>query len=331
MRTGVAATYPVPCLVHLSEAHFRRGDWDSAVTYAQLAISLAQDGDRPLDLIRAHTRSAQVLSCRGQWSAAEDHVRAALFAASRFPAALAVASCAVAAVALASAKQDHIGVLAATEQARATNRLDFCGRPGIFNWRAGEIDALIGLGRFADAETALGEFAEALPDQQTPTLVLTFARCEGTWAMATGDRDRAAAALARGLAVADEVSNPLERALLRFEDGRRLRAIGQHEAAVAQLEAAHRVLSDLGADPYLSRCAGELELLEVSAEAKSPAALLGLSRAELAVARLVATGLTNREVASQLFVSVKTVEYHLRNTFMKLDITSRRGLADLLR
>jgi DNA-binding CsgD family transcriptional regulator len=58
---------------------------------------------------------------------------------------------------------------------------------------------------------------------------------------------------------------------------------------------------------------------------------LGLSRAEMAVARLVATGLTNREVAGELYVSVKTVEYHLRNCFIKLDIGSRRELTKLLR
>ena len=48
------------------------------------------------------------------------------------------------------------------------------------------------------------------------------------------------------------------------------------------------------------------------------------------MARLVASGLTNREAASQLYVSVKTVEYHLRNCYIKLDITSRRALAALL-
>jgi DNA-binding NarL/FixJ family response regulator len=71
--------------------------------------------------------------------------------------------------------------------------------------------------------------------------------------------------------------------------------------------------------------------MQVSAEAQSPAATLGLSRAEMSVARLVATGLTNREVAGELYVSVKTVEYHLRNCFIKLDIASRRELTELLR
>jgi DNA-binding NarL/FixJ family response regulator len=46
--------------------------------------------------------------------------------------------------------------------------------------------------------------------------------------------------------------------------------------------------------------------------------------------RLVATGLTNRQAAAELFASVKTVEYHLRHCHMKLDITSRRALASLI-
>ena len=55
-----------------------------------------------------------------------------------------------------------------------------------------------------------------------------------------------------------------------------------------------------------------------------------MSRAELAVARLVAAGLINRDVAAELYVSVKTVEYHLRNIFIKLGITSRRELDALI-
>ena len=123
---------------------------------------------------------------------------------------------------------------------------------------------------------------------------------------------------------------PFEHALLGLDDGRRLRTIGNRTAAIVQLEKAHRIFSDLGADPYVQACAEELAALQVTVAPDSPATLLGLSRAELAVARLVATGLTNKEVARQLYVSVKTVEYHLRNSYIKLDITSRRALADLL-
>jgi DNA-binding CsgD family transcriptional regulator len=126
------------------------------------------------------------------------------------------------------------------------------------------------------------------------------------------------------------VPMPFERALLNLHDGRRLSAAGNWPAAVAKFEMAHRVFSDLGADPYVEACATELAGLEVEAPKESLGALLGLTRAELAVARLVATGLTNREVATQLFVSVKTVEYHLRNSYIKLDITSRRALSALL-
>ena len=127
-----------------------------------------------------------------------------------------------------------------------------------------------------------------------------------------------------------EVSMPFEHALLSLDDGRRLRSVEDRSAAVAQFERAHHLFSDLGADPFIHVCAAELSALEVSVSANAPATL-GLSRAELAVARLVATGLTNKEVASQLYVSVKTVEYHLRNCFMKLDIASRRELTALLR
>jgi DNA-binding CsgD family transcriptional regulator len=123
---------------------------------------------------------------------------------------------------------------------------------------------------------------------------------------------------------------PFEVALLNLDDGRRLCALGHGPVAVACLEEAHKAFSHLGADPFVQACAKELTHLHVTAAAQAPAALLGLSRAELAVARLVAMGLTNREVASQLFVSVKTVEYHLRNSYIKLDITSRRALAALL-
>ena len=330
LRTGMPSTYPGPCLSHLSEAHFRRGDWDAAVVHAQLATSSAQDADRPLDLARAHLRAAQVFAFRGQWSLAQAHVSAARAAAERFPLVLAVAAAATAGASLASARDDLVGVLVAIEPLRATGLLRVGGCPGIFNWRAIEADALVGLGRLEEAEAALTEFEAAIPRAGLASAALMLARCRANLAVAIGDARRAETAFARAHSLEAQVPMPFEHALLSLHDGRRLRAVEDRPAAVAQLERANRLFSELGADPYLQACAKELATLQVTAAADRPATLLGLSRAELAVARLVATGMTNREVASQLYVSVKTVEYHLRNSYIKLDITSRHELAALL-
>jgi DNA-binding CsgD family transcriptional regulator len=330
LRTGTASSYPGPCLSHLSEAQFRRGDWDAAVTYAQLATARAQDTDRPLDLARAHGRSAQVLALRGQWADAQAHVSAARAAAERFPMVLAVAATAVAGASLATARGDWLGVLLTTEPVRAGGFADVGGRPGIFNWRAMEADALINLGRLNEATLALHEFEAAVPQGGLASAALALARCRANLAVAAGDTTEAEEMFAQAHLLEDKVPMPFEQAQVNLDDGRRLRSGGEAVEAVAQLKRAHQIFSSLGADPYVAACAAELAMLEVTASSDSPATALGLSRAELAVARLVGKGLTNREVAAELYVSVKTVEYHLRNSYIKLDISSRKELTALL-
>lgn len=97
--------------------------------------------------------------------------------------------------------------------------------------------------------------------------------------------------------------------------------------ARARLSAAHDTFCRLGAEPFARRCGDELAACGLSPRRRSsPAARFELSPQELAVAKLVSTGATNREVATQLVVSVKTVEYHLGNLFAKLGVTSRRQL-----
>ena len=330
VRAGLPSTYPIPCVTNLSEAYSRRGDWDAAVAHAELATSMAQDADRPLDLTRAHGQAAQILALRGQWEAAQAHAASARAAAERFPVVFAIAYAAMAAVTLASARGDLMGVLAAVEPVRASQLIGVGGCPGIFNWRSAEVDVLVRLGRLAEAEGALDSFEAAVPAKGLASAELMAARCQGNLAIARGDATSAAAAFALARSRAELITMPFEHALLDLDEGRLLRAADDHPAAVLHLERAHRAFSDLGADPYVQRCALELADLRVTAPTGSAATELGLSRAELAVARLVATGLTNREVAAQLYLSVKTVEYHLRNTYLKLDITSRRELAALL-
>lgn len=177
----------------------------------------------------------------------------------------------------------------------------------------------------------MNELEVAIPHAGLASAALALARCRGNLAVASGEAARAEAAFARAHALEADVAMPFEHALVSLDDGRRLGAIGERSAAIAQLDRARQLFSELGADPYVQACAIELSALEAPISTEVPSAALGLSRAELAVARLVATGLTNKEVAVQLYVSVKTVEYHLRNSYMKLGISSRRELTALLR
>ena len=84
----------------------------------------------------------------------------------------------------------------------------------------------------------------------------------------------------------------------------------------------------LGAVPWAGRAEAELRATgETVARSSEPAALAQLTPQERKIADLVTEGLTNRDIAAQLFLSPRTVDYHLRKVFTKLGITSRTELA----
>lgn len=103
--------------------------------------------------------------------------------------------------------------------------------------------------------------------------------------------------------------------------------VGRRSDSIQRLRSARTRLERLGATPYVAVCDLELTACGVTLRRDDQLGMLGLTHAESAVARLVASGHTNREVASDLYLSVKTVEFHLRNIFSKLNIHGRRELA----
>ena len=151
------------------------------------------------------------------------------------------------------------------------------------------------------------------------------ARLRGLLAEADRDPDGARTAFESGLAAARAVGAPA-RARLEIELGRHLVATGERRTGVDLLRAARDRLAVLGATPFLAPCE---ELLHAAGLTPSPEEeALGLTPHEDAVVALVVRGLTNREVAQELFVSPRTVAYHLSNVYAKLGVTSRAQLRD---
>jgi DNA-binding NarL/FixJ family response regulator len=129
---------------------------------------------------------------------------------------------------------------------------------------------------------------------------------------------------------------PLLGAQVRLELARALAGSGDSAGAVVEVEAAKATFERLGVVPDLARCEAVMARLRGttsdSAESNSrPRLVTGnfekLTRRESEVARLVAEGLTNRQIAARLVLSVRTVETHVDRTMGKLDFHSRSQLA----
>jgi DNA-binding CsgD family transcriptional regulator len=122
---------------------------------------------------------------------------------------------------------------------------------------------------------------------------------------------------------------PYEDALIRLAHGQFLRRNGRRRAAADQLTVAQELLSELGARPALERCERELEACGLKPVRRQGSPRPDLTPQEQSIARLVATGRTNREVAAELLLSAKTVEMHLTRIYAKLGISSRARLVAL--
>ena len=125
-----------------------------------------------------------------------------------------------------------------------------------------------------------------------------------------------------------EVRPELARARLLY--GEWLRREGRRVDAREQLRTAYDLFTAIGMEAFAGRAGRELLATGEKVRKRSPDTREELTPQEGQIARLARDGLSNPEIGAQLFVSARTVEWHLRNVFAKLDITSRRQLQTAL-
>jgi len=150
----------------------------------------------------------------------------------------------------------------------------------------------------------------------------TGARCEGLLEAAEGDLSAARSALERSLIEHDLVPQPFERARSLLVKGEIERRAKQKRPAREALSSALSIFESLGARLWAERARSALERVGGGAAA-APGELTPTERK---VAALAVDGLTNKEIADALFLSVKTVESNLTRIYAKFGIGSRREL-----
>lgn len=197
---------------------------------------------------------------------------------------------------------------------------------GIQPWLSLWAEGLIATGRHAEAEEVLAAMTDTLGSRPHPTDLVRLARLRGALALSQKRLSDADAVLSEGAERDPLRRSPLEAGLLAVTHGRVLRRVGRRRAALASLDAASELLARIGAGPLLERCQREQVACGLAPKRRQQPSR-DLTPHEQTVATLVASGMSNREVAAELIVSVKTVEFHLRNIFAKLGVSSRGRLA----
>jgi DNA-binding NarL/FixJ family response regulator len=230
--------------------------------------------------------------------------------------------------AVAAGRPWNVGV-AMTEQAQA-RALGAAGQPGeAAEVLAGVLAQVVPAEWPAVASDLLELLVAAGRLEEAAALVARGAVGAGL-SLARGDATAAAAEAQRA---ADAAVGPLERERWLLLAGQALAAGGSADAARELLVGVESRCAELGAERLRSIAARELRRLghRVRREPQGgDARLEGLTARESEIVRLVASGRSNREVAEQLVVSVKTVETHVRNVFAKLGVSSRVELAVLV-
>jgi DNA-binding CsgD family transcriptional regulator len=328
VRNGYPVTSIVLVYTALAEAEFRSGAWDNAATHAELAVSLGEGLEYGWYLPYAHQVAAQLYAVRGEQQYAVAHAEAARTAtnAGATPENLAYAALAEADPAWVTG--DWPVVDAALHAFNEPAQSAIADRPNLAIWRYRLAEAWIHLGRVDDALQVLDQ---AAPPPAGGTDPADEVRLRALALRHAGDVDGAAALFASGTASLNGAPRTLAGALLSLDHGRFLLDTGQPGAAVAPLRSAGATFDRLGAAGFGRACDEALAQFDVRPDGRpSKDGLDVLTARERVVARLVADGATNREVAAQLYLSVKGIEYHLGNIFAKLAITSRRQLRSAL-
>jgi DNA-binding CsgD family transcriptional regulator len=186
------------------------------------------------------------------------------------------------------------------------------------------IDAALRLGEREQAALALERFAAWAPVSRTPLVNGMLARCRGVMA---DDDQQADDHFAEALRQHDHRVPPYERARTQLAYGERLRRGRRRAEARIQLRSSLDTFDGIGTALWAQRARAELSATGETARKRNVSTLDTLTPQELRIARLVATGSSNKDVAAQLFLSSRTVEYHLGKVFTKLGVASRVELA----
>jgi DNA-binding CsgD family transcriptional regulator len=300
-------------------ARIGQGRFNLARSAAEEGIRLASDFGHHWGASWTLSNLAALDALRGDESAARDHAAEAIELAATGGATMIVGSAEWALGQLEltlgrpSEATDRLLTVSAVERPESNPLIGLWSIPDL-------IEAAARSGRLDETVDRLDRYTDWVEHSPSPARLSVLARCRAL--AGEGDvREQFETGLASNATV-----SPFIQARTELLYGEWLRRERERREARRHLRRAADLFRQVGAPPWEQRAEAELRATGETARRRDPSTLDELTPQELQIAGLVAEGMTNREIAAQLYLSPRTIDYHLRKVFSKLSVASRAEL-----
>ena len=308
----------------LALAYYLAGQWDDALLTVEQGLSATAIHPYRHELPLLRLAAACVPAGRGAAGEAERHARLAEEVAASLDYGQERLYAAMARALVCQAAGDYLGMADALGYWRDEAALDGRSRRDAALWRPLLAEGLIGSGRAESAAAVLAPLR--VGSGEVAYLQPALAWLDGWLAEELGSPEEAQRIYQRGEDTAG-TDSPVHTARLLLAHGRLLRRTGHRKDAVERLSRANALYLALRAAPFIAWAEAELAACHLPAESaqqRQPGS--ALTSRETEVAHLVGKGLSNPEIAAELFISRKAVEYHLGNIYAKCGVRGRQQL-----
>ena len=335
-----------------ARAEFILGEWPDAMRTVERGLGRAERFGVPILEPLLLWTGAQIAAYRGDHGLARDYLNRAVIGPDSFP--IQIIPSLMGRIVVSSIQSDVPAAVRAGDalNAQAAN-LDI-SQPGFWPWEDVYALALLRAGRIDDADAVTSAGESRAEGSGIRSLSAKLAIPRAGILIQRGDIDAAMELLEDATESIMALPIPAYQGRILYEYGQHLRRLGRRKIADDILARAADVFAGMGATEFVERCNRERRAAGMSSRRSVPGngtgddarrgtaagarsgqgagrALAQLTPQESEIAEIIASGASNREAARELYLSPKTVEYHLTRIYRKLGIRSRSELSQVMR